>query len=115
MNHDGSRGAITVETVQLRLLKAAHTLRQAEQEALKDTALKPTPLMVNASFDFELIRARAMAGATLGDDAYLQAYQAIKQCLDVFASSSEIDLICVDWYAGILSAGSTEKFPALPR
>src|SRR5262245_40381097 len=37
MNHDGLRGAISVETVQLRLLKAAHTLRQAEQEALKET------------------------------------------------------------------------------
>src|SRR5262245_1450918 len=48
MNHDGLRGAISIEAVQLRLLKAAHTLRQAEQEALKDTAVKPTPLMVNA-------------------------------------------------------------------
>src|SRR5262245_46993107 len=115
MNHAGLHGAASIEAVQLRLLKAAHTLRQAEQEALKETALKPTPLMVNASFDFELIRARAMAGATLGDDAYSNAYQVIKQFLDVFASSPEIDLLGVDWYAGSLSAGSVEKFPALLR
>src|SRR5262249_26898244 len=115
MNHDGLRGAVSVETVQLRLLKAAHTLRQAEQEALKETALKPTPLMVNASFDSDLIRARAMAGATLNDDAYSQAYLATKQFLDAFASSPEIDLLGVDWYAGSLSAGSAEKFPGLLR
>src|SRR5215468_6579218 len=68
MNHAGLHGATSIEAAQLRLLVASRALRQAEQEALKETALKPTPLMVNASFDFELIRARAIAGATLGDD-----------------------------------------------
>lgn len=115
MNHPGLHGAMLPQSAQLRLLQAASALRKAEQDGPKAESWKPTPLMVSASFDCELIKARAMAGVTLGDDAYAKAYASLKQFLVELAASAEIDMIGVDWFAGSVSAGSAEKFPTLLR
>jgi hypothetical protein len=113
MNHAGLHGAMSFESAQLRLLQAASQLRKAEQAGLEETGLSATPLMVNASFDYELIKMRAMAGAPLSDDAYVKAYESLNRFLVELAASPDIDLIGVDWFAGSFSAGSAEKFSAL--
>ena len=115
MNHAGLHGAMSVDAAQLRLMQTASILRKAEQESLKETGLSQTPIAINASFDYELVKARAMAGAPLTDDAYTKAYDALKQFVSGIALSSDIDVIGVDWFAGSLSAGSVDKFSAILR
>ncbi|MCI0393123.1 MAG: hypothetical protein MOB07_30695 [Acidobacteria bacterium] len=115
MNHAGLHRAMPQQTAQERLLKAADALRQSELEALKDTGLNATPLMVNASFDYELIRAGAIAGTTLSDNSYSQAYERMKLFLAALAASPNIDVIDVNWFAGTLSAGGIERFPTILR
>ncbi len=115
MNHAGQHGAMPGSSAQLRLLQAASALRKAEQEGLKDTALNPRPLMVNASFDYELIRARALAGAPLNDEKYTRAYETLRQFLTEIAASPDVSTIVVDWFAGSLSGGSIDRFPTLVR
>ncbi len=113
VNHVGWHGGMPSQIAHLRLLQAASALRKAEQEGIKDTGLNATPLMVNASFDYELIKAKAIAGATLSDDAYAQAYESLKGFLVELAASPDVDVMGVDWFPGSMSAGSVEKFPAL--
>ncbi|HEV2666453.1 MAG TPA: hypothetical protein VG324_16160, partial [Blastocatellia bacterium] len=115
MNHAGWHGAMAPQSSQLRILQAASALRRAEQEWLKETGLNATPLIVNASFDYEMIKARALAGATLDDRAYSQAYESLKQFLVEISASADIDVIGVEWFPGSVSAGGMDKVPALLR
>jgi hypothetical protein len=115
MNHTGLHGPMSIDSAQQRVLQAAAALRKAEQGALKDTGLSVTPILVNASFDHELIKARAIAGATFADDAYGHAYGALRQFLLPIASSSDVDLIGVDWFPGSISAGGVDKLPAFVK
>jgi hypothetical protein len=113
MNHQGLHGAMQPDSARLRLLLAAGQLRRAEQEGLKQAGVNATPLIVNASFDCELIKARAIAGATLDDSAYAKAYESLKQFLSDLTASADIDLVSVDWFAGSLSAGGVDGFGQL--
>jgi len=115
MNHAGLHQAMPLQIAQDRLLKAAGALRQSELESLKETGLNATPLMVNASFDHELIKGGAIAGATLGDNSYSQAYERLKLFLAGLATSPNIDVIDVNWFAGSLSAGAVERFSTILR
>src|SRR6266550_5960385 len=115
MNHAGRHGAMSQEAAQLRVLQAAGAVHKTEQDALKDSGLNLTPVMVNASFDYELIKLRAIAGTPLGDEAYGKAYASLKQFLSELASSSDVDLIGLDWFAGSISAGGVDKFATLLR
>jgi hypothetical protein len=71
--------------------------------------------MVNASFDYELIKVGAIAGATLSDNCYSQAYERLKLFLAGLATSPNIDVIDVNWFAGSLSAGDVERFSTILR
>jgi hypothetical protein len=115
LNHAGYHAAMSPEAAQLRIIQAAAALHKAEQEALKDAGLGQTPIAVNASFDYELIKLCAIAGTTLSDDAYTKAYGSLKQFLRELGSSTDIDVIGVDWFAGSISAGGTDKFSNLLR
>lgn len=113
LNHAGRHGGMAVTSAQQVVLEAAKSLRQTEHEALNGTGTAATPLMVGASFDFELIKAGAIAGGTMSDAAYAQAYQSLKQFLLGFSSSSDVDLFTIDWFAGSLGGGGIEKAPLL--
>jgi hypothetical protein len=115
MNHAGLHRATPLQIAQDRLLKAADALRRSELESLKETGLNATPLMVNASFDHELIKGGAIAGATLSDHSYSQAYERLKLFLAGLATSPNIDVIDVNWFAGSLSAGAVERFSTILR
>lgn len=115
MNHAGLHRAMPLQIAQDRLLKAADALRQSELESLKETGLNATPLMVNASFDHELVKGGAIAGATLSDNSYSQAYERLKLFLAGLATSPNIDVIDVNWFADSLSAGAVERFSTILR
>ena len=97
------------------LLQTAQKVRTAETEALQGSGIDATPLIVRASFDYELVSARAIAGTTLANDAYNKAYSSLIQWLKPLAASPNIDLISVDWFPGTISAGGVDKPPALLR
>ena len=112
-NHKGRHGAMSIEAAQDALLKAAGSLRTAEREALKDKGLDVSPVVISASFDHELIAAKAMAGANLEDTAYDQAYQTLTQFLAPIVASEDVDVIAIEWYPGSVGAGSVEKLAGL--
>ncbi len=113
LNHAGRHGGMTAAAAQKLALDAAQALRKTEGEALNGTGLQATPLMASASFDFELVKAGAVAGGTLTDAAYNQAYQALKQFLAGLTGSADFDVVGVDWFAGSVGGGGVEKAPAL--
>jgi hypothetical protein len=115
LNHAGRHGGMTASAAQQRVLQAAQALRKAETDALNGSGLAATPLMASTSFDFELIKAGAIAGGTLTDAAYNQAYQSLKQVLVGLAGSPNLDLLSVDWFAGSVGGGGVEKAPQLLR
>ena len=113
LNHAGRHGGMAASAAQQLILQAAQALRKAESDALNGSGLAATPLMASTSFDFELIKAGAIAGGTLTDAAYSQAYQSLKQVLVGLAGSTDLDLLSVDWFAGSVGGGGVEKAPAL--
>jgi len=110
-NHPGKHGGMKEADAQKLLLAAAHSVRSAETDALNGSGLSATPLTTSVSFDFDLVSAGAIAGGTLTDTAYSQAYQALKQFLTGLASSADLDLLVVDWYPGSVGGGGVEKVP----
>jgi hypothetical protein len=115
MNHAGLHDAMERVKAQKRLAEAARELRRTEEQVLAGSGLSPTPLLVNASFDYELVSARALAGAPLSEEAYAQAVGALHEFLKTFADTLEVDLIGVDWFPGSLSAGRVEQLPEVAR
>jgi hypothetical protein len=111
INHSGRHGGMKEADAQQFVLAAAHAVRGAETDALNGSGLSATPLTTSLSFDFDLVSAGAIAGGTLTDAAYNQAYQAIKQSLTGLAASADLDLLVVDWYAGSIGGGGVEKAP----
>ncbi|HSB12188.1 MAG TPA: CARDB domain-containing protein [Blastocatellia bacterium] len=115
VNHAGLHQPFYPQNVAPLVAQVAAQIRQTEQSGLKGTEMNATPLLVNVSFDFELILKQAIAGATMTDDAYAQAYDRLKQMLLAIAATPEIDVLDVQWLAGSMGAGSPEKFAPLLR
>lgn len=113
VNHAGLHQPFYPQYVAPLVAQVAAQIRQTEQAGLKGTEMNATPFLVNVSFDFELILKQAIAGATMTDDAYAQAYDRLKQMVLGIAAAPEIDLIDVQWLAGSMGAGSPEKFAPL--
>jgi len=113
LNHSGKHGGMAKSAAQQLALAAAHSLRDAERDALDGSGLSATPLMASASFDFDLVSAGAIAGGAMPDAAYSQAYQALKQFLTGLSGSADFDLLAVDWFAGSVGGGGIEKAPEL--
>lgn len=97
------------------LLATAQQVRTTETQELQGSGTDATPILVQASFDYELISARAIAGINLTDDAYKSAYSSLVTFLKPLAASPNIDLIAVDWLPGTISAGGVDKPPVLMR
>lgn len=91
----------------------AAALRKAELEALHHLELYATPIMIEASFDYELAKAGAMAGVDLTDTAFDEAYGNLKQFISTVAASSDVDLLAVEWLPGSVGAGTVDKLPML--
>jgi hypothetical protein len=113
LNHPGKHGGMTESAAQQLALAAAKSLRSTEHDALNGSGIAATPVMASASFDFDLISAGAIAGGSMSDANYNQAYQALKKFLSGLASSADLDVLVVDWFAGSVGGGGVEKAPAL--
>jgi hypothetical protein len=93
MNHLGLYPKVNPEAAQQVLLNTSDALRKAETLALQGTGVQPTPIMISASFDYELIRQGAIAGVALDPPAEQKAQASLKQFLAPFATSANIDAI----------------------
>jgi hypothetical protein len=113
LNHPGKHGGMTDSAAQELALAAAKSLRSTEQDALNGSGIAATPVMASASFDFDLISAGAIAGGTMSDANYNQAYQSLKKFLSGLAGSADLDVLVVDWFAGSVGGGGVEKAPTL--
>jgi len=113
LNHPGKHGGMTESAAQQLALAAAKSLRSSEHDSLNGSGIGATPVMASASFDFDLISAGAIAGGTMSDANYNQAYQSLKKSLSVLAGSPDLDVLVVDWFAGSVGGGGVEKAPAL--
>ncbi len=114
MNHAGVHGPLPPSITQ-QLARAAQNIRAAEKQALQGSNTEPTPLMASASFDYELIQARAIAGVPFSDAAYQRAYSSLLRFLQPLAQSPDLDLLSVAWFPGTVSAGTVDKPPVLIR
>jgi hypothetical protein len=94
-------------------VELAAALRKAELEALTDLELYATPIIIEASFDYELAKAGAMAGVDLTDIIFDEAYGNLNQFISTVAASSDVDLLAVEWLPGSIGAGAADKLPTL--
>jgi hypothetical protein len=112
-NHAGRNGGLTGDTAAAAARSAAAAVRQAETDALAQAGLGLTPIMVQASFDCELVRVGALAGTVLTEDGYAQALASLRTFVAGVAAAQEIDEIAISWYPGSVGAGGAERFTSL--
>jgi hypothetical protein len=115
MNHAGLYPNISRETAQQVLLAASQALRQSETQALQGTGIAPTPILVDASFDFELIQQGAIAGVALDPTAERAAQGSLTQFLGPLAAAPNIEAINVEWFPRSVSSGDIDHFASLLR
>ena len=113
LNHPGKHGGMSESAAGQLALAAAKSLRSTERAALEGSGIMATPLMASASFDFDLVSVGAIAGGTMSDANYNQAYQSLQKFLSGLAGSADLDILVVDWFAGSIGGGGIEKAPEL--
>jgi hypothetical protein len=114
MNHAGLHPNLTPERAAQILLTAADALRKSESQALQGSGMQATPIMISASFDYELIRQNGIAGVTLDPGAVQKAQAALKEFLSPF-SKANIESFNVEWFPSSISSGEVNQFPVLLR
>ena len=115
LNHTGHYPGLTPDVAQQALSNASSALRAAESQALQGTGVQATPILITASFDFELIRQGGINGVPLDPGAEQKAQASLNQFLAPFASAQNIDAINVEWFPGSISSGDASHFASLLR
>jgi len=100
---------------QKTLLRAVDSLRNAESHALQGTGVQATPIIVNASFDYELIQQGAIVGVPLDAAAEQRALESLKKSLLPLANAANVDAINVAWFPRSITSGDEGHFVALLR
>jgi hypothetical protein len=108
-------GGKNLAETQKELLGAVDSLRNAESQALQGTGVQATPIIVNASFDYELIQHGAIAGVQLDAAAEQKAQAALKKNLQLLANAANVDAINLTWFPRSISAGDEGHFVGLLR
>ncbi len=111
LNHPGNHGPMDASAAAEVISNAVQKLRAAEQTALAGSSLQATPVLVPASFDYELIRYGAIAHVPLSDDAYHQAYESLRSYLSAVVSAAPVDVIGLEWFPGSVSSEGVARFP----
>src|SRR5262249_21915883 len=75
----------------------------------------PSPIMVSALFDYELIQQGANVGAALDPSDEQKAHASLKQFLEPLAANANLDAVNVEWFPGSISAGDVDRFAILLR
>jgi hypothetical protein len=100
---------------QKKLLGAVDSLRSAESQALQGAGVQATPIIVSASFDYELIQQGAIAGVQLDATTEQKAQAALKKTLLPFADAANVDAISVSWFPRSITSGDEGHFVGLLR
>ncbi len=113
LNQPASHGPIETVAAGKLLEDAARSVRAAEQAGLAQSGMQPTPLLVPASFDYELIRRGAIAQTPISDESYGQAYDALRDYLLGVLGSASVEAVSVQWFPGSLSSEGVDRLPDL--
>ncbi|HXF59249.1 MAG TPA: hypothetical protein VN539_05455, partial [Candidatus Saccharimonadales bacterium] len=113
LNHPASHGAMEAAKAAQILKAAVEKLHAAEQTALAGASLQATPVLVSASFDYELIRFGAIVNVPLTDESYQQAYESLRGYLGEVLGAAPVDVVSLEWFPGSVSADAGDKFPDL--
>lgn len=100
---------------QKALLAAVDSLRNAESQALQGTGVQSTPIIVNVSFDYELVQLGAIVGVPLDAAAEQKALVALKKSLQPFANAANINAVSVAWFPRSITSGDEGHFVSLLR
>jgi hypothetical protein len=115
INVGGLHPEIKPGEAQKTLLLAIDSLRNAEVKALQGSDVPPSPIMVSASFDYELIQQGANVGAALDPSDEQKAHASLKQFLEPLAANANLDAVNVEWFPGSISPGDVDRFAILLR
>jgi len=115
LNHVGLYPGMSQDAAPQILLAASTAVRQSETQALQGTAIQPTPILVAASFDFELVRQGAIAGIRLDPAVEQMAQDSLRQFLTPLATAPDIEAINIEWFPRSISSGDVDRFAALLR
>ncbi|HYR53105.1 MAG TPA: CARDB domain-containing protein [Candidatus Dormibacteraeota bacterium] len=113
LNHPATHGPIEAAKAAEILKATVEKLHASEQTALAGTSLQATPVLVSASFDYELIRFGAIVNVALTDESYQQAYESLRGYLGAVLGSAAVDVVSLEWFPGSVSADAVDRFPDL--
>jgi len=113
LNHPASHGPIEAAKAAEILKATVEKLHASEQTALAGTSLQATPVLVGASFDYELIRFGAIVNVALTDESYQQAYESLRGYLSAVLGTAAVDVVSLEWFPGSVSADAVDRFPDL--
>lgn len=113
LNQPASHGPMETAVASKLLEAAARSVRAAEQVGLAQSGMQPTPLLVPASFDYELIRRGAIAQTPISDESYGQAYDGMRDYLLGVLGSASAEAVSVQWFPGSLSSEGVDRLPDL--
>jgi hypothetical protein len=113
LNHPANHGPMDAAKAASMMAKVMDKLRAAEQTGLAGSSLQATPVLADASFDYELIRVGAIAHVAITDEAYQQAYASLHTYLGAVLGAAPVDVIEVEWFPGSYSSEGVERMPDL--
>ena len=115
MNVAAFHPEIKTGEAQKTLLSAIDSLRNGELQALQGSGVAATPIMMSASFDYELILQSAITGVALDPAAEQRAHAGLKSFLEPLAADANVDAVNVEWFPGSISSGDADGFAILLR
>lgn len=113
LNQPASHGPMETAAAGKMLEAAARSVRAAEQAGLAQSGMQPTPLLVPASFDYELIRRGAIAQTPISDESYGQAYESLRDYLLGVLGTATVEAVSVQWFPGSLSSEGVDRLADL--
>jgi len=113
LNHPASHGPMEAAQAAEILKATVEKLHASEQTALAGSSLQATPVLVSASFDYELIRFGAIVNVALTDESYQQAYESLRGYLSAVLGAAAVDVVSLEWFPGSVSADAVDRFPDL--
>jgi hypothetical protein len=113
LNHAGLHRGQSRQQLAQQAIAAAEALRNSETAALEGSGVQATPIMMSASYDYELVQQGLISGVPLEPGAQGRATSALVDFLSPFASSPSVDAIAVEWLPRSISAGDVDGFAGL--
>ena len=111
LNHPVHHGPMEPSAAADLLARTLDKLRAAEQAALAGTSLQATPVLVPASFDYELIVHGGIVNVELTDEMFEEAYASLHDYVIAVTNAAPVDVVALEWYPGSVSSGAVDRFP----